>query len=138
MGVPQGTILGPLLFILYINDLFTSMPEGEIISFANDTAVISNGSNRPEVEQKVDLQLRNIFRWLVLNELSVNIEKTIFITFGSYVNSVPENFSVQINNKQINRVDSCKYLGVHFDYRLTWESHIEKIINKTKYLVLVF
>ena len=79
MGVPQGTILGPLLFILYINDLLTSMPEGEIISFANDTAVISNGSNRPEVEQKVDLQLRNIFRWLVLNELSLNIEKRFLL-----------------------------------------------------------
>ena len=82
-------------------------------------SVVLNGSNRPEVEKKVDIQLRNIFRWLVLNKLSLNIEKMIFITFDSYVNSAPENFSVQINNKQINRVDSCKYLGVHFDYRLT-------------------
>ena len=119
MAVPQGTILGPLLFIFYINDLLTSMPEGEINSFADDMAVISNGSNWLEEEKKVDLQLRNIFRWLVLNKLLLNMEKTIFITFGSYINGVPKNFSVQIDNKQNDRIDSCKYLGVHFDYRLT-------------------
>lgn len=137
-GVPQGTILGPLFFILYINDLLSNLPEDMVISFADDTAVISTDTTWQLVENKMNNQLAIISNWLALNKLSLNIDKTVYITFGNYYDSVPQNFIVKINDRIINRVESCKYLGIHFDYRMRWENHIQYIINKTKYLVFLF
>jgi hypothetical protein len=137
-GVPQGTVLGPLLFIIYINDLFSILPEETIISFADDTAVIVKGNNWKEVESKMNIYLYKISIWLALNKLSLNIDKTVYMEFGCTQNSTPKNLNIKIQDKDLTRVDNTKYLGIIIDSNLRWENHITHIYNKTKYLIFVF
>ena len=97
MRVPQGTILGPLLFIIYINDLLTTMPENSILSYADDTAVISSGKTWKEIESEMNQLLEKIAIWLALNKLTLNISKTVYITFEYYCDSVPTYSDIYIN-----------------------------------------
>ena len=88
-GVPQGTVLGPLLFILYINDLFKILDDDEILSFADDTVLLIKSSSWSTVQQIAEHKINIVANWLRLNCLSLNVNKTNYITYGINVNSVP-------------------------------------------------
>ena len=128
-GVPQGSILGPLLFLLYINDLPSVSKLFMPILFADDTNLFCNGPNLNELIEKINEELKLIYKWVNVNKLSLNIEKTNFMLF------TPKNFSclketVVIDNHPIKEVCHIKFLGVIIDNKLKWKDHIDYISKK--------
>ena len=118
-GVPQGSILGPLLFLIYINDLPHSTQDSSYILFADDTSVFCKGNDLQTLFNLVNLQLEKISNWMKVNKLILNVDKTNYIIFGTR-NITNFNCDLYYRNDKINRVSSTKFLGVHLDEKLSW------------------
>ena len=134
-GVPQGSILGPALFIIYINDMCNVSSLIKSIVFADDTNLFYSGKDLTEVCKTVSKELDKLCRWFQVNKLSLNIAKTNFMVFGN--KKCENNHLVSINGMYINRVYVTKCLGVHIDCHLNWSEHINLIKNKTSKNVFV-
>ena len=127
-GVPQGSILGPILFLLYINDLCNTSKVFKLILFADDTNIVCTGKDRKEVENLLNSELYNLNKWFEVNKLTLNLTKTKYIIFGNH----NENCSVSINNDAIEKqcMDSIKFLGIILDSKLSWNDHIQLLTRK--------
>ena len=132
-SIPQGSILGPLLFIIYINDSSKCLKYSNNLSFADDTMIILSAKNNNLLFQKGNKELENIDNWLIANKLSLNVKKTKYILFSSRTTKTLSKDSVlTIRKNQIERVTSVKLLGVIFNERLTWKDHMAMLISKLK------
>ena len=127
-GVPQGSILGPALFILYVNDMCNVSKYLKSILFADDTNLFYAGKDLDEVCKIVSRELNILHIWFQVNKLSLNVAKTNFMIFGN--NRFEENYMISINGMNINRVYVTKFLGVHIDSKLNWNEHISVIKTK--------
>ena len=131
IGVPQGSILGPLLFIVYINDLPKASSFFEYIFFADDSNTYASGKDKKQLHDQATKELGKLSNWFAHNRLSLHFEKTEFMTFSKTNRAVDEQeLTVQIDGKPIRRVQETKFLGVHLDRNISWRKHINRVIQK--------
>ena len=131
-GVPQGTILGPLLFLLYINDLPNCLMHSQPRMYADDTSITYASNDVEEIERCVNIDLDRIRIWLAANKLTLHTTNTQFLLIGSRqrLSTLERNPIIEINKFPIKHVSTSKSLSVHIDGNLSWECHINKISKK--------
>ena len=146
-GVPQGSILGPLLFILYVNDIVNTTSLLESILFADDTTLLFSHPNIELQNDLINKELSEICNWFQANKLSVNASKTNYMVLGTHHNTTKfidanqdtsvifktdalsniekHKLNIQLDGESLSRVSSTKFLGVIIDENLTWRNHID-------------
>jgi hypothetical protein len=127
-GVPQGSNLGPLLFLLYINDLPQATSQ-KCLLFADDTTLIVKETVKNMYESDINKALADVSTWTDHNNLNINIDKTSFIQFHSY-KSNPIDLIVNLNNTPISETHVAKFLGLFIDKHLNWKYHIDSVCSK--------
>ena len=131
VGVPQGSTLGPLLFILHLNDLPSAVVECSILMYADDTVVFFAAPEVSTIQATLVKELQAIECWLHLNSLFIYKTKTEAMLFGtSHKLAKISQFSITIGGPTIKRVTEFKYLGVIFDEHLSWNEHAKAIVSK--------
>ena len=131
--VPQGSILGPLLFLLYVNDISNTTSLLQFIMFADDTNVFMSCNSTVDLVSKINTELEKVDKWFKANKLSLNLDKTNYILFSSKRKNAPMHdykLAIKIDKQNITRVASSKFLGVHIDELLSWKVHITQISKK--------
>ena len=126
-GVPQGSVLGPLLFLLYINDITKTSNVLKFYLFADDTTLFYSDKSNPETERILNSELNKVTDWLAANKLSLNVGKSNFMHFA---NLKENNITIKINGTIIQEKTITKYLGTIIDNKLSWKQHTEYINTK--------
>ena len=140
-SVPQGSLLGPLLFNIYINDIINVPQHLTSILFADDSCFYISGSTIEPLINYINFDLENIHRWLATNKLTLNIDKSHYVVFTR------KNLSrhliirnpLKINDNILERLNETNFLGVNLTYNLSWKNHINNLVNKVnKYCSILY
>ena len=127
-GMAQGSCLGPLLFVIFCNDIHHLDLFRKLILFADDTTLINTDKSTKYLEFQMQHDMAKLIDWFMVNKLSLNLSKAVLIRFWSVDRKLPENLIV--NGLQIPEVKETKFLGVFLDKNLNWEHHMTYLYNK--------
>ena len=128
-GTPQGSCFGPLLFLMFTNDLFTNLDHCNAILFADDTTIYKGHRNKNYLRWCIESDLEKITDWFKANKLTVNIEKTVFMSYGPRGDRLP---NIEIGGNVLKHRKYTKFLGILLDENLSWNKHCNMLITKLK------
>jgi len=136
-GVPQGSILGPLLFVIYINDIPEIYKFAKFILYADDANIIVTGRTMAEIIEHVESLAKVLVGWVSSNGLALNLKKTKYIIFSR--SRIDNNYNLTISDKLIERTSEAKFLGVIVDDKLTWTQHTKALKSKmSRYIGIMY
>ena len=131
IGVPQGSTLGPLLFVLFVNDLPMFIKNGRCSMYADDTIIHVSNVNTTEVNQELNDVLVNVENWYKANKLVLNVSKSNAMLISNTAgNESADDFSVYLNDNKLENVQCTKYLGVKVDNQLKFDIHVNDLVKR--------
>ena len=131
-GVPQGSVLGPLFFILYINDLKNCLKYSKSYIFADDTAMNISHTSLKVLKKRLNIDLKLLYHWLSANQIKLNVAKTETILFRHPTKKINYDLKLKLHGKRLTFNESTKYLGVCIDRNLNWKSQMSMLAKKLR------
>ena len=130
-GTPQGSCLGPLIFLVFVNDLHLNLQDSKCVQFADDTTLVFTHHNLNYLRFCIETELLLIQDWFNANWLTLNVDKSSYLLYHSHRQNLPD-FKIVLNEVEIPRVRFAKFLGTWIDDHLNWEVHTHKLLTKLK------